>query len=255
MSSGIRSGGTVGEVPHEPVEAAHAEERHRDDEKPRHGASAQRDAERVVQRRPGRGGRPDVRPDRDPHPDVAGEDRAARSEDEGERGPEGQPEGGRHRVEALVRPDEPVEEEDQDGQQYRQHRDRAVLAPEKGLRPLLDGVGDLLHGRGARVFLQDPPRQPPGDEERADGEDQDEGQGIVVRHRDSSPFRCESDARRISDNLWILDLVICDQESQDSRRRSKIHKSEIKTVLTGWGRSRARSRGSSRRSCGRCPSP
>ncbi len=178
----------LGEVADEPVEAADAEERHRDDEEARDGAAAQRDPQGVVQGRPRRGGRPDVGADRDPHADVAGDHRAGRAEDEGERGPEGEVHGGGDRVEVVVAADEPVQQEDHDGQHDGQHADRPVLAAQEGFRALLDGVRDRAHGGGAGVLLEDPGGQEAGHEERPDGKRQDQRQSQIESHSSNSCF-------------------------------------------------------------------
>ena len=182
----------LGEPADQPVEAPDAEERHRHDEEARNGAAPQGRPEGVVQGGAGGRGRPDVGPDRDPHPDVAGDDRAGRAEDERQRRPEGEPHGGRDRVEVVVVADEAVEEEDHRRQDQGENPDRRVLAPQEGLGPLLDGVGDRLHGGRAGVALQDPGHQIAGDEERSDGEDHDQGQGKLVRHSSNSCFRVNS---------------------------------------------------------------
>jgi hypothetical protein len=178
----------VGEVADEPVKAADAEERHRDDEEARDGASPQGDPEGVVQGRPRRGSRPDVGSDRDPHADVAGDHRAGRAENEGKRGPEGEVHGGGHGVEVVVSPDEPVQQEHHDGQQDGQHSDRPVLAAQEGFRTLLDGVRDLLHGGRSGVLLEDPRGQEAGHEERPDGKRQDERQSQIESHSSNSCF-------------------------------------------------------------------
>src|SRR5258706_366438 len=76
--------------PSEPVQAADTEERHGDDEEARDGAAPQRDPQRSVQGAASRRGRSNVGPDRDPHPDIAREDRAAGPEKEGKGRPEGE---------------------------------------------------------------------------------------------------------------------------------------------------------------------
>ncbi len=178
----------LGEPGHQPVEAADSEERHGHDEEARDGAAPESRPERVVQGRPrGRGG-PDVRADRDPHADVARDDRADRAEGKGEGRPEGQPQGRGDRVEVVVGADEAVEQEDDRGEKQRQDADRRVLPPEERLGAFLDGVGDGLHGRGAGVAAEDPPHEVAGDEQRPDGENEDQGQGKLVRHSSNSCF-------------------------------------------------------------------
>ena len=114
-------------------------------EHPGHPAGAERDPYRAPKTGLACGvRRPDVRPDGEPHPHVAGRRAEHRAEDERERTPELDRELRVHRV-LRCRKDE----EEDHGQDAQEDRERPELAREVGLRPLLDRLGDLLHLLGA----------------------------------------------------------------------------------------------------------
>ncbi len=150
---------------HQRVEAGDAEQAHGHHQQAGDRPAPQGDAEGPVDARQGGVGGAGVAADGDPHPDVAGEHRAGGAEDERDGDPHRQFERGVHRVELPVVPQHSVADEDQPGDDDRQHHDRAVLAAQERLGALADGVGDLLHRLAAAVVPQHPSGQQGGDDQ------------------------------------------------------------------------------------------
>ena len=138
-----------------------AEEGETGDEKPGDGAGAEGEAQ-AVGKALGRGlGGPHIGADGDVHADIAGDAREHRTDGETDR----------------LRNAEQIGEDGED--HHADDGDRGVLAREIGLRPFLDGGGDLLHARGAGVGSENGPGRPDaiGDGERPASDNEKENPG------------------------------------------------------------------------------
>ena len=148
----------------QPEETPHAEQAHRHDREAGDGAAPKCDLQRPVEARHRGRGRADVGPDRHEHADVAGDRRAQRADQEGDRDlPEGPLP---HLLDVRHVTIEEVEREDRRRGHDRQHADRAVLAREERLGALADRVGDRAHLGLAGVRGQHLAREQPGDAQR-----------------------------------------------------------------------------------------
>ena len=174
----LRRGRREGAVP--VIEDRDTREGEADDRKAGHGAAAKGDYEGVVEGFQGSRGGPDVRPDRDLHPDEAGEG--------GEGGPEGE---GAGRLQAKLdrvrfsrrhrgAEDGPREDDRQDDGD---DRDAPVLPAQEGPSPLLDRGRDLPHPVVAGVPPQDVPRQEAREPQARQDRKGDDDAQVDLRHR------------------------------------------------------------------------
>ncbi len=141
-----------------PVRDGDPEQSEAHDEQAGHRAAAEGQLERRVQPVGGRLRGPDVRPNRDVHPHVTGQRRAAGADDIQDAGL-------------------PVDgERDHEREHDPDYRDHAVLTVEVGCGALLDGTGNPGHGFVPRVRRQHPARQQGTVTQRDEGCEADQGQ-------------------------------------------------------------------------------
>ena len=177
-----------------------AEQTEPDREHARDAARAERDLQRPSEPRlTGGVRRPDVRPDREPHPGIAGRGAEHRAQDERERAAELDRE---LRVRRVLRGGQHEEQDDREDRE--EDADRSELTRQIGARAFLDRASDLLHLVGALGGAEDLSDEVVGEDERdqRDAEDHPEVGGLR---------RGEDDVERaalLSEDAVHLDLRV-----------------------------------------------